>query len=95
MEGLPPYATEKNYIELKQMVAKLFIDIEIRCWLEIGNMNKQELIDNIIILVNRYVPNRDDLIELIKSDIADLLTSEVKKCIIWNFVYNTVFDFSF
>lgn len=31
MEGLPPYATEKNYIELKQMVAKLFIDIEIRC----------------------------------------------------------------
>lgn len=45
-------------------------------------MNKQELIDNIIILVNRYVPNRDDLIELIKNDIADLLTSEVKKCII-------------
>ena len=32
MEGLPPYATEKNYIEAKQIVAKLFIDMEIHCF---------------------------------------------------------------
>ncbi len=32
MEGLPPYATEKNYIEAKQIVAKLFIDMEINCF---------------------------------------------------------------
>ena len=24
LEGLPPYATEKNYIEAKQIVAKIF-----------------------------------------------------------------------
>ena len=32
MEGLPPYATEKNYIAAKQIVAKLFIDMEIHCF---------------------------------------------------------------
>ena len=32
METLPPYATEKNYIEAKQIVAKLFIDMEIHCF---------------------------------------------------------------
>lgn len=32
MEGLPPYATEKNYIEAKQIVAKLFIDMEHHCF---------------------------------------------------------------
>ena len=44
-------------------------------------MNKQELIDNIIILVNRYVPNRDDLIELIKNDIDSVkyIMSEIDK----------------
>ena len=31
-------------------------------------MNKQELIDNITKLVNRYIPNRIDLIDLIKND---------------------------
>ena len=44
-------------------------------------MNKQELIDNIIILVNRYVPDRDDLIELIKNDIDSVkyIMSEIDK----------------
>ncbi|MBQ5475271.1 MAG: hypothetical protein IIT65_11415 [Lachnospiraceae bacterium] len=44
-------------------------------------MNKQELIDNIIILVNRYIPNRDDLIELIKNDIDSVkyIMSEIDK----------------
>ena len=32
MEGLPPYATEKNYIEAKQIVVKLFINMEIHCF---------------------------------------------------------------
>ena len=32
MKGLPPYATEENYIEAKQTVAKLFIDMEIHCF---------------------------------------------------------------
>ena len=32
-------------------------------------MNNQELIYNITKLVKRYVPNRDDLIDLIKNDI--------------------------
>lgn len=35
MEGLPPYATEKNYIEAKQIVAKLFIDMEIHCFTDV------------------------------------------------------------
>lgn len=44
-------------------------------------MNKLELIDNIIKLVNRYIPNRVDLVDLIKNDIdsTKYIMSEIDK----------------
>ncbi len=44
-------------------------------------MNKQELIDNITKLVNRYIPNRIDLIDLIKNDTdsTKYIMSEIDK----------------
>lgn len=44
-------------------------------------MNKQELIDNITKLVNRYIPNRIDLVDLIKNDTdsTKYIMSEIDK----------------